>query len=115
MGVDKYSQVHTHTHTNTWYLVAAHCTVYRDSTVLGFLLNQQQVGSSTKVAMSCQITHPHTNFHKTITVDQVNVHSMHPLKAGCRRTPDLRIGIAKKIHKTRRDHWGGNVNHKSLF
>jgi len=26
-----------------------------------------------------------------------------------------RIGIAGKSHKTRRDHWGGNVNHKSLL
>ena len=25
------------------------------------------------------------------------------------------IGIAEKSQKTRRDHWGGNVNHKSLF
>ena len=25
------------------------------------------------------------------------------------------IGIAEKSHKTRRDRWGGNVNHKSLF
>ena len=25
------------------------------------------------------------------------------------------IGIAKKSHETRRDRWGGNVNHKSLF
>ena len=26
------------------------------------------------------------------------------------------IGIAeKKVYKTRKDHWGGNVNHKSLF
>ena len=24
------------------------------------------------------------------------------------------IGIAKKAKKTRRDHWGGNANHKSL-
>jgi len=26
-----------------------------------------------------------------------------------------RIGIAEKTYKTRRDRWGGNVNHKSLF
>jgi len=26
-----------------------------------------------------------------------------------------RIGIAEKSHKTRKDHWGGNVNHKFLF
>jgi len=26
-----------------------------------------------------------------------------------------RIGIAEKSHETRRDRWGGNVNHKSLF
>ena len=25
------------------------------------------------------------------------------------------IGIAEKTYKTRRDHRGGNVNHKSLF
>ena len=25
------------------------------------------------------------------------------------------IGIAEKTYKTRRDHWGGNVNHKSLL
>ena len=25
------------------------------------------------------------------------------------------IGIAEKSHKTRRDRWGGNANHKSLF
>ena len=25
------------------------------------------------------------------------------------------IGITEKSQKTRRDHWGGNVNHKSLF
>jgi len=25
------------------------------------------------------------------------------------------IGIAKKGQETRRDHWDGNVNHKSLF
>ena len=27
----------------------------------------------------------------------------------------LEIGIAKKGRETRRDRWGGNVNHKSLF
>jgi len=27
----------------------------------------------------------------------------------------MRIGIAEKSHETRRDHWGGNVNHISLF
>jgi len=26
-----------------------------------------------------------------------------------------RIGIAEKSHETRRGHWDGNVNHKSLF
>jgi len=26
-----------------------------------------------------------------------------------------KIGIAEKSHKTRRDHCGYNVNHKSLF
>jgi len=26
-----------------------------------------------------------------------------------------RIGIAEKSHETRRDRWGGNVNHKSLI
>jgi len=25
------------------------------------------------------------------------------------------IGIAEKSQETRRDRWGGNVNHKSLF
>jgi len=25
------------------------------------------------------------------------------------------IGIAEKTQKTRKDCWGGNVNHKSLF
>jgi len=25
------------------------------------------------------------------------------------------IGIAEKSQETRRNHWGGNVNHKSLF
>jgi len=25
------------------------------------------------------------------------------------------IGIAEKTYKTRKDRWGGNVNHKSLF
>jgi len=25
------------------------------------------------------------------------------------------IGIAEKSKETRRDRWGGNVNHKSLF
>jgi len=25
------------------------------------------------------------------------------------------IGITEKTYKTRRDRWGGNVNHKSLF
>ena len=25
------------------------------------------------------------------------------------------IGIAEKTYKTRRNRWGGNVNHKSLF
>jgi len=25
------------------------------------------------------------------------------------------IGITEKSHETRMDHWGGNVNHKSLF
>jgi len=27
----------------------------------------------------------------------------------------MRIGITEKSHETRRDHWGGRVNHKSLF
>ena len=28
---------------------------------------------------------------------------------------EMEIGIAEISHKTRRDRWGGNVNHKSLF
>jgi len=27
----------------------------------------------------------------------------------------MRIGITEKSHETRRDRWGGHVNHKSLF
>jgi len=51
---------HTHRYTaHTWYLVVVHCKEFCNSRVLGFLiLNQQQVNSSTKVLMSCQLNHP---------------------------------------------------------
>jgi len=57
---DTHTDAHTLTNpptpTQTWYLVAASCVEYCNSRVLGFLLNQQQVGSLIKVVMSRQIT-----------------------------------------------------------